>query len=94
MSIKGLECYDRRLLLDGSQLSFHTSKGDKLIVPGMIFGIRASHDGRKVRCILNDDIQRVFTLTNEDYRYLRDNSITVDEAIEEGYIDKDYNSNI
>lgn len=86
MAIKPLNFYDRRFLLKGSQLSFHTTKGIQIIVPGMIFGLRVSHDRRKIRCILNDEINKVFTLTREDFHYLCENSISVEEAIDEGYL--------
>lgn len=87
MTIKPLECYNRRFLMQaGDKLNYLTSKGAKLIVPGMIFGVRMSHDGNKFRCILNDEVNKVFTLTREDYWMLIDNSIPVDEAVRQGYI--------
>lgn len=86
MSIKPLECYDRRILITtDNQLTYSTSKGVKLIVPGMLFGLRYSHDGKNFRCILNDEINKVFTLTPADYYTLIEHSLSVKEAIEKGY---------
>ena len=89
MAILPLSDYVRRYLTQGSQLAFHTTKGTKIIAPGMIFGLRLSHDRRKMRCIIEDEINKVFTLTGEDYQYLLDNSISIPEAIEEGYLTED-----
>lgn len=87
MTIKPLECYDRRYLIaTDDKLRYLTSKGAKLIIPGMIFGVRVSHDGKKFRCILNDEVNKVFTITDEDYFTLMHNSVSVEHAIEEGYI--------
>lgn len=77
MAIKPLECYQRRLLLSAEKLVYHSSKGDILIVPGMIFGTRLSHDGKKLRLILNDEVNKVYTLTDFDYDYLIKNSTYV-----------------
>lgn len=89
MSIKPLECYDRYVLTstpESGQIVFKSTKGDKLIVPGMLYGMRPSHDGKKMRFILNDDIQRVFTLSGIDVHTLLQNSITADQAEEQGII--------
>lgn len=87
MAIKPLECYNRRYLIaTDEKFKYLTSKGAKLIVPGMIFGVRVSHDGKSFRCILNDEINKVFTITDEDYFKLMQNSVSVEYAIEEGYI--------
>lgn len=87
MAILPLEKYDRRVLIgsDG-RLAYSTFKGMKLIVPGMIFGLRSSHDGKKIRCIIDDEINKVFTLTGDDYYCLYDNSISVEEGIKQGII--------
>lgn len=89
MAIKPLSHYSRRYLVQGSQLAFHTTKGTKIIAPGMIFGLRVSFDGRKKRCIIEDEINKVFTLTQSDYQYLIDNSISITAAFKEGYITED-----
>lgn len=87
MAIKPLECYTRRVLVSvDNKLRYSTSKGMKLIIPGTLFGVRMSHDGRKFRCILNDEVNKVFTLTDEDYWSLIDNSIPAEEAKMKGYI--------
>lgn len=88
MAIKPLECYNRRVLIStNDQLTYSTSKGVKLIFPGTLFGVRYSHDGKNFRCILNDEVNKVFTLTPADYYTLLENSISAEEAIAEGIID-------
>ena len=88
MALKPLECYDRRVLVTspGDQLIFKSTKGNRLIVPGILFGVRQSYTGAKIRCILDDDIHRVFTISWEDYWKLHENSIPADEAKEKGII--------
>lgn len=87
MSIKPLECYNRRFLIgSGNKLNYLTSKGAKLILPGQLFAVRMSHDGKKFRCILNDEVNKVFTLTEDDFYILMQNSISAEQAVEEGYL--------
>lgn len=87
MSIKPLECYERRFLVgSGDKLNYLTSKGAKLIVPGQLFAVRMSHDGKKYRCILNDEVNKVFTLTRDDFFLLMENSISAERAEAEGYL--------
>lgn len=88
MALKPLECYERRVLITSpnNQITFKSSKGNKLIVPGMLFGTRQSYTGKYIRCILDDDIHRVFTISWGDYWTLKDNSITVEEAEREGIL--------
>lgn len=90
MTIKPLECYDRRFLVQtDDKICYSTTKGMKLMVPGQLFGVRKSHDGRKFRFIINDEINKVFTMTDEDFYSLMNNSIPVEEAIEQGYINEE-----
>lgn len=95
MALKGLECYDRRVLVTspGDQLIFKSTKGNRLIIPGMLFGVRQSYNGDKIRCILDDDTHRVFTISWEDFWKLQDNSIPYEDAVEQGIIDAKCNSN-
>ena len=88
MALKPLSCYDRRVLITSpnNQITFKSTKGNKLIVPGMLFGVRQSYTGEHIRCILDDDTHRVFTISWEDYWVLRENSIPADEAKEKGII--------
>ena len=87
MAIKPLECYERRVLVStNDKLTYSTSKGVKLIVPGMLFGVRYSHDGKHFRCILNDEINKVFTLTPSDYYTLLENSIKEKKEKKEGLL--------
>ena len=88
MALKPLECYDRRVLVTspGDQLIFKSTKGNRLIVPGMLFGVRQSYTGDKIRCIIDDDIHRVFTISWEDFWKLQENSIPYEDAKERGII--------
>lgn len=80
MAIKPLECYQRRVLIDGTKLVYESSKGRLLIVPGMIFGLRSSYDKKKLRLILNDEINKVYTLSDRDYKFLYENSEPVENV--------------
>lgn len=87
MAILPLERYERRVLIAcDDKLSYLTSKGAKLIFPGQLFGVRMSHDGKKFRCILNDEVNKVFTLTEEDFDLLMKNSISAERAEAEGIL--------
>lgn len=88
MALKPLECYDRRVLVTspGDQLIFKSTKGNRLIVPGMLFGVRQSYTGDKIRCILDDDIHRVFTISWDDYYKLQENSIPYEDAVRQEII--------
>lgn len=87
MTIKPLECYNRRFLVQTDEkICYSTTKGMKLMVPGQLFGVRMSHDGKKFRFILNDEINKVFTMTEDDFYTLMKNSISAEEAIEQGYL--------
>ena len=75
MVLKSLEYYDRRRILRApNKLAIETTKGRKLFMPGTICGFRQSHDGSKMRCILNDDTHKVFTIDWNDYWELMNNS--------------------
>lgn len=88
MALKPLEAYDRRVLTStpNSQLVFKSTKGDKLILPGMLFGVRQSYNGDNIRCILDDDIHRVFTISWTDYYALLDHSISAEDAKAQGIL--------
>lgn len=88
MALKPLEAYNRRVLTStpNNQLVFKSTKGNKLIIPGMLFGVRQSYNGDNIRCILDDDIHRVFTISWNDYYVLIDNSIPAEEAKAQGIL--------
>lgn len=87
MAILPLEYYRRRVLTSmDDKFRYSTTKGPKLIIPGTLFGCRLSHDGKKIRCIINDEVNKVFTLERSDYEYLMEHSIDASEAKRLGYI--------
>lgn len=90
MAILGLDHYDRWFVIKtDEQLVYHTSKGPSLIFPGTVIGTRSSHDGKKIRCIIDDEINKVFTLTYDDFKTLIRNSVTIETAIRDHLMDNE-----
>lgn len=77
MAIKGLDCYTRRMLIGNERFVFESSKGRIMILQGMIFGLRLSHNKRTYRLILNDEINKVYTLCEDDFNWLIENSVII-----------------